>query len=528
MARQASAARAAVSPTPRDLLALALAVAVALAGTGLLIFLATGGSKKILAALLGGLLCLVLAWFSGNPRLFCIWGLMLTLPFDLSKRFGPIIAKMGGETAFRIEMSDPFLAALALFLLRDILNGRRAGLRVPKATYLWLLIIGLGLMTILVGPWRMTAAHEVVRMIKVIILFVVLVNELNRPGRILHAAHALVASMVLQSTVGIIQYVTRAHLGLDLLGETGAGTTDQLMSDSVRSATAFRAGAFLSHPNIFGIFLAVLLPIAIALFFLRLGPAKRLLSLVGVAVGMAALIATLSRSGWVSFTVAFFVLLGILVFHGGLRRRSLLAALGAASALGLVCLMLAGPVLERVFESKASAMVSRWEYMQTAARMISAKPLLGWGLNGYVYAAPPFTKYGARGAIEEFRGTKKNPGNWLPPVHNIYLLWWAETGLIGLALHLAVITWILWIALANLRVRDERLFAVNAACLAGFAAFGLDGMFSFSLRINSMLRVFWVIAALTLAIHYWRLGERSRLEAVPRGAPGRRRSEGAE
>jgi O-antigen ligase len=180
----------------------------------------------------------------------------------------------------------------------------------------------------------------------------------------------------------------------------------------------------------------------------------------------------------------------------------------------VVCLVFAGPILERVFESKASAMLSRWEYIETAAGMISVKPMLGWGLNGYVYAAPAFTNYGARGAAQRFQGTKENPGNWLPPVHNIYLLWWAETGLVGLALHLAVLASIAWTAISNLRVKDEMLFAVNAACLASLAAFVVDGMFSFSLRINGILRVFWVLSAMILAIHYWRLGEQRQLEAL--------------
>src|SRR5262245_37427494 len=88
------------------------AVFLAFIAAAMLVFTATFGSEKVLFGVVGGLACMVAAYLSGNPRLFCLWGLNLTLPFDLSKRFGPIIAKMGGETAFRVELSDPFLFAL--------------------------------------------------------------------------------------------------------------------------------------------------------------------------------------------------------------------------------------------------------------------------------------------------------------------------------------------------------------------------------------------------------------------------------
>jgi hypothetical protein len=64
---------------------------------------------------------------------------------------------------------------------------------------------------------------------------------------------------------------------------------------------------------------------------------------------------------------------------------------------------------------------------------------------------------------------------------------------------------IVWAGICNLKVKDERLFAVNAACLAGMLAFALDGFASFSLRLTPALKTFWVLAAMMMAIRYWRL-----------------------
>jgi putative inorganic carbon (hco3(-)) transporter len=473
------------------------AAALAAAASALVIYGSDAPSAKVLAVLLGVLLFGAGAYLSSNVRLFTLWCLMLTLPFDLSKRFGPVIAKMGGETAFRLEMSDPFLLVLALFLIRDLWTGRVPGLRIPKVTYIWLTIAAIGCGWVLFGTWRMTAAHEVVRMLKLTLLFLVMCNELQRPQRVLHCAAALALAVLLQSGVGLLQYVTRAHLGLELLGETGAGTLDQLAADSVKMEKAFRAGAFLSHPNLFGIFLATLLPLSIAGFLLRAKAWFRILFLASTTLGTAALVATLSRSGWVSFAAAFTLLMTLLVLHESSRRKSLLALLGALLALSAVAVVFSGPILTRITGSKQSAMLSRAEYIRDASGMIRQKPLLGWGLNSYVYAAPPFTQYGARGAREKYK-------NWLPPVHNIYLLWWTETGLVGLLIHLAMLFVVVRIAVGNLKVQDDRLFALNAACLSAMLALLVDGFFSFSLRFNSILRVFWVLAAMIMAIHYLR------------------------
>jgi len=344
----------------------------------------------------------------------------------------------------------------------------------------------------------MTAAQEVVRMFKLMILFLVISNELRRPLRVFHCAAALTLAMVVQAIAGLIQYFTGSHFGLELLGETGTIATESLKESTERGETVYRVGAFLSHPNVFGIFLAVILPLAIGAFLLRVGKGYKLFFLSSASLGMAALIVTLSRSGWVSFTSAFILLMFLMILHPGLRRRSMFAASAASGALFAVSLGFFNQIMTRIFESRADALLGRAEYLRDAWGMISAKPWLGFGLNSYVLAVPPFTQYGARLANLHYK-------SWIPPVHNIYFLWWAETGIIGLALHLAMLGAIVWVGLGNLRVKDETLFTVNAACLGGVLALLVDGFFSFSLRFNSILRVFWVLAGIMMAVRYWRL-----------------------
>lgn len=496
-----------VAAADRDLRSSALAMGLAMAAAAALLYLVSTSSVKILAAIVGGVAFVVAAFLSGNPRLFLLWALMFALPFDLSKRFGTVIPKMGGEVAFRAELADPFMLGILAFVARDIWTRRLSGLRIPKLSAYWLALAFVGCLWAAFGTYRLAAAMEVVRMLKDLLLFVVVCNELQRPARVLHAAAALTLSVAFQACVGIYQYVTHAHLGLEILGETGAGTSRKLAETTIEGESAFRAGAFLDHPNIFGIFLACLLPIAVALFLRRVRPRYDVFFFVSIVLGSVALISTLSRSGWVSFTIAFLLLLLLLFFHSRLRRQSLLTAVSAGAALLVVVAFYWQPISDRIFESQAHAILSRWEHILTAGRMIEARPVLGWGLNSYAMTSLPFSRFGARAAHKLYQGTEEHPGLWTPPVHNIYMLWCSETGVVGLALFLALLAHLVWTAWRNLKVRDVTMFVINAACLCGIVALMADGFASFSLRINSILRIFWVLAAMIMAVHYWRLRE---------------------
>jgi putative inorganic carbon (hco3(-)) transporter len=504
------ALRPGVTRLKGPLVDLALAGAAGCMGAAAFVYLADGGNMKVIAAALAGALGLVVAVLCGNPRLCCLWALMLVIPLDLSKRFGEVFLKMGGESSFRAEISDVFIVGLLAYQLRDIWTRRVDRVRIPKVTYLWILIMLMGGAWAIFGTWRLTAAHEVFRMFKVMLLFLVLCHELANPTRILHAAAALTLAVLAQAIVALIQYTTRSHLGLEILGETGSIAIKMLESSSVRGQSVFRVGAFLSHPNVFGAFLACLLPLAISGFFLKVGRAYRLFFLGTATLGMMALIVTLSRSGWLSFAVAFAALMLLTGLHPGLRRRSILAAGVATVSLLVISAAFFEPITSRIFSSRDAAMLGRAEYIRDAKGLIAARPWLGWGLNSYVFAVPPFTQYGARGASDHYE-------DWIPPVHNIYYLWWAETGLIGLALHLLVLGAVMRAAVANLRVADQVLFALNAACLAGIVALGIDGFFSFSLRFNSILRVFWALAAIVMAVRY------CRARAVESMSPSARR-----
>jgi len=495
------------------ILTLGLATIAACCATGLIILPTMVAKTRLVYGGIAALLFLIAAVVSGNIRLFCLWSLMLTLPFDLNKHFGPEYNKMGGESAFKAEMSDPFILALFLYLARDVLARVRPGIRVPKVSFIWGAIMLMGLVDVVWGPFRTTAAHETFRMLKMLVLFIVLCNELNRRERILHCATALGLSMIVQSVVGLAEKFRGGLLGLTILGETSKATIDQLAVESVVGETVYRTAAFLRHPNLFGMFLAVLLPLTIGCFLLPIGKLRRVVAFLAVILGPPALITTLSRSSWVSAAGAVAVFGVVLLLHDRLRPRIVIPAALAVVALVAVGAVYSGSIIRRLFESRAGATIARDELKADAWLLIKERPLLGWGMNSYALNVQNVMKIAPR-------TSHKMWGKLFPVVHNTYLLWWSELGIVGLGLHLLVWAWMIVIAVRNLKLKDKTLFVLNAACLGGLIAFVPDGFFSFSIRMGAILRLYWVMAAITMAIHYLRLREQARAApAAPVVAP---------
>ena len=474
------------------IIAIVLGAAAAVAVVGL-------SSNKQTFAVAGGLCIGAICIFaSGNPRLACLWGFMLTLPLSLSKRVGPMyIGKPGGEDSFRIEVNDLFLLVLAIFILWDLMTERRRGIRIPKVTYIWLLLTGIGCVWVVIGPWHTTAAHEVVRMLKVMLLFLVVTNEVNRPGRIRHCIAALSLAAIGEAVIALIQYRMKGLIGLQILGETSASTINVLGQTSVEGVKVFRPSGLLEHANLLGVFLAVVIPLAVAMLLVSRRPLQRCFFILTIGIAMPAEIIAMSRAAWVAAAVGLGLLIVLMFMHRGLMLRAVVTAT-VTSLIGIVILIgFMGPIADRLLSSKEDSARAREIYKADARNMIEAAPWFGHGLNSYVFELPDYATL----AIKSY-------GDQPPAVHNIFYLWWAETGIVGMLIFCSVWASIIYTGFTNLTVRDDLLFVVNAACLAAMIGLIPDSFLSFTLRVNTMLRLFWFLAGLIMAVRYLRLDER--------------------
>ncbi|WP_261937372.1 O-antigen ligase family protein [Sphingomonas bisphenolicum] len=452
-----------------------------------------GAALAAVAALgLGGLI-----WASGNPRLACLWGVGLTAPLGIAKRFHPM-PHMGGAGAYTIEVVDLFLLALFLFQWRDTLHGGTRH-RIPGLAYCWIAMILLGLLDAITGPYRQLALVEAVQMAKSLALFLLLLGELTRVRRFMHLFASLCCGLLLQAAVGIAQYAKKGDIGLQFLGEATMTTLEYANRATYMDGGAtFRIGGLLGHPNILAGFIAMGAPMLLALLMTRLPIGRKAAIGAVLATALLALLLTLSRSGWLAFALAAPVVIGLMLRDRRSRRRALAGSL-VALAFGLIAALAAAPaILRRFTQSDPGAVDFRWEWMGVAWDMVRDHPLLGVGLNSFVQHLPGRTAYGGTEAL-----TRTFGANW-PVVHDIYLLIWAEQGTIGFACFLLLLIGLLRTGWRNAtRCADPWLHALNVGALAGLCANLLDGFGSFFLRQMPGARLFWIIAAIIVAIDVW-------------------------
>jgi len=452
----------------------------------------------IFVLIVGGIGLVAGLTLAGNPRLFCFWGLFITAPINMDVSF-LAVPHMGGAGAYTIDAVDFFLVPLLFFLIRDLARGYRRELRLSNVSLYWSALILLGLVNVVIGPLRHVPAHEVFRMFKLLLLFIVIINEVVRVKQFQNIFIALMIGVALQSLMGLGQYLFDVSLGATILGEAPIEQVQQTSRATYRTGEfTRRVGALFGHPNLLSIYLAMMLSISIAMLLTRIDPLYKAIVAGITLMGVVVLVLTLSRSGWLSFGFAFLTLLALSFVNPEVRHKALFAKVAMLSVVILIALALSGPILKRLFESGGGAIDFRWEWMAVSWEMIKAKPIFGFGLNTFVFFAPEYTDYGTAGRVMDEYGTN------LPVVHNIYLLVWVEQGTIGFLLFLAMYGYLLKLGWRNMKCNyNNMLYFINLGCMAGLMAHAVDGMASFFLRNPAPGRIFFIVAGLIVAIYYW-------------------------
>jgi O-antigen ligase len=464
----------------------------------------------------GGIALALILLFSGNARLACLYGLVLAAPLSLGKNF-LVNPHMGGALSFRIDLVDFFVAALLASQLHDLLVGRLRwrAVRIPRVAGPWIVLMLLGGIFVAFGPFRSLSAMEIFRMLKCLLLFLVLLNEVRRIKRVGHVLAALMLGVLLQAAVGLTQYALNRQLGLEALGE---GSMESVVTTSrgtlVTREFVNRVGGLLGNSNVLGVFLAALLPLGLSLLFTQVDVRLRALCLVTVVAGTVTLLVTLSRTAWAGFGVAAVGVLVLGTLDRRTRERQALKRGLTVAMIGLLLLSFSKPIMLRLFYSDREALRSRMEWVGVAWRMVKDKPVVGHGLNTYVFQQAPYTKYRNLSGLQKKYGSKL-----LPVVHNNYMLVWVEQGTLGLLAFLALQVLIIRVGLRNVRVQHETLFAVNVGALCGLVAMMMDWLASFSLRIDVTTRMYWILVALVFAVDYWRRENALPRRDVPQLAP---------
>jgi len=205
---------------------------------------------------------------------------------------------------------------------------------------------------------------------------------------------------------------------------------------------------------------------------------RRLALAWAICLGVA-LILTFSRGAYLALAV--FAVLTLITVRPGLRRP-LLAIAVVAAAFVVVTIVVASntPLMESRFsyvalnytlQTRSIIYVATWQ-------MLTAHPILGLGLGGYLYVLHGFPE--------------------IYP-HDVYLAFWAELGLLGLVAFAIILGGLLWRGRRALPQAAGFERALLWGALGSFVLWGVHGIFDTPYWKNDMSVEFWLVAAIEVA-----------------------------
>jgi hypothetical protein len=369
---------------------------------------------------------------TGSARRILLAIVLLDVPLQIDKNFNHLddAAEFGGLGGFNVSVTTLALAGLYAAWLVDRLARRDrsawvpSGLVRPLAPYMCVMALSL-IAARDVGLY----ARGLFLHVQMFLVYVYLVGTVRSARDVRFVVTCLLCGLVLEGLIII---------GLGLAGEgfnvAGlVGRVDTSADDEWVSAVSARFGGTVGSPNGAAEYLEMLLAPAVAVLGSNLGRSCKTLALLGLGLGSAALIGTLSRGGWIATALSVTIVCIALRRRGRLSRVFPWLLIGLLAALSLT---FRGSIAARLTDDDLGAAHSRVPLMETASRIIADNPVLGVAANNYTAVLPD---YASRHQDNEFLYT----------VHNQYLLVWVETGLVGLAAFL-------WFLIATIRRGYDR------------------------------------------------------------------------
>ncbi|MBA2383500.1 MAG: O-antigen ligase family protein [Actinobacteria bacterium] len=290
----------------------------------------------------------------------------------------------------------------------------------------------------------------------------------------------------------VLTVVAGALTGLVIAGAQGIG--QQVLgrfSEAgfvVDGTVVQRVQGSFGHPNQYGGYLALLIPLAVAaVVSRRFGGRLRLLGALALAAALPALTFSYVRGAIAA------LVLGSLVWLGVVRPR---AALAAGAAVAIVAVTVAPATLTERFsaESRSGADVSlRQDLWGAAIDIYSERPILGVGLNNFAEG------YGRLPPVPRTATQRRllHQTQVLVPPHaaNLYLNVLAEEGIVGILSLLALGGAAIGLAYRGSRSPDGTGRVLAFAVGSGVLVLAFHSMLEVTLLTEAALPLFALLAA---------------------------------
>jgi len=410
-----------------------------------------------------------------------LFALFLIIPFHIGVGLPDLLTHLGhiGMSNLGVQLIDILVLSLLMCRLARLATHQTEIRLYPSTTVpalAWL--VASALSAVNAREVDLTVI-QVGQMVKLLLLYIVVANVIRDETDIKWLVWALSLGVLFQGLLGLYQEISGGSLGLSFLGEP-------------RRLYYGRPLGTIGHPNGYGAYLSATMPLALAMLFMEGRTLRKVLVGVVLCVGALGLLFSLSRGGWLSFAVAFIMVLVFAIRRG--RQNLHIAYVGAGSIL-LVLLSLTLSQRDLVTarltsEQSQESALSRITMAKGATAMIQDYPLLGVGANNYSLLMPEYDPF-------DFASQRR-----IVIVHNIYLLIAAETGLVGLAAFL----WFLASLFAQARrlisrAPNDTVWLAGVGAFSAFAALAIHGIADYDVLANlTVFRLLWLFAAIVAGL----------------------------
>lgn len=424
-------------------------------------------------------LCPFTAMIVGDLRKVLLGIIILDIPFQLDIHVGyrPEAAELGAIGGFGISATTVSLAVLyAVWLCKLLTRWEPRARPLLHASVPLVLYLAFSTLSMLVARDVELSLFEVFLLLQMFLLYVYIIGTVRSRQDVLFIVTMLLIGLVLESVVMI---------GLQAFGQNFniAGVSSRIDVSKGAIGLGYRIAGTVGSPNVAASYLSLLLAPAISLLLTRLGRWYKWLAALAFGLGGAALLLTLSRGGWVSFTFSITILC-LLAWRRGWLPRSVTLTIGVVAV--LLCLLFGDVIVARLVGYDLGSAQSRVPLMKLGLRVIMDNPVLGVGVNNLPIVMKQYIR-------QEFGRA------WLYAVHNKYLLVWAETGI-------GVLLAFIWFLLATIRrgwdcwnLKDRFLSPLALGFTAAIAG-QMVHMFVDVFNSRPQVQLLWLVAGLITAM----------------------------
>ncbi len=384
---------------------------------GVLLVVANSLSSKWQGLILLAVPGFVLIMLIRDLKRFLLALLFLAVPInlDVSVAISSLPENIVALRELRVSLVTVVLVVgYALWLIEKPWDAHYSRIRFfPEISWPALSVIVTMFISMLSAKDLQLAGFQIAQYIELFLVYFYVANHVRNSEDMSFVIRIILVGLLFESVIMILQWTTGLTFSF-------AGMDASIYS-SGQADMQSRVGGTLDGPNGAGAYLGAHLALAAAFIFAAKTNWEKWFAAIVLGLGSVAIVATFSRSAWAGLVAAIALIIGISILRRWIRMGQVMAIICIAVALVGVLYV---PISMRLTGDDHGSADSREELKSLAQEVIKAHPLIGIGTNNYALVA--------RDYISPRQNNMDLVTLSTQPVHNTYMLVWAERGIIGL------------------------------------------------------------------------------------------------